>query len=268
MNETVLATSTDGVSVLGYDEGRGRAIVILGPGLDDGRRTKKLARILSARFRVIRIHRRQYRLDLKTDPVVGSPCSVAQEVADVEPVVLYGHSVGGVVALESLAAASALFAGAVVFEPATPIEGLPLSDTTGELVRKARAELAAGRPGRAMASFVTVASDWPKWKTSLAAAMTACVPRYRRLVPAQIDSLETLETLGVRLDTYAQIKVPTVLLAGGSPRNAAHIRQRVDAVHRVMPQAQVVVMDNRDHAADVRAPKEVARVIESLAERV
>jgi pimeloyl-ACP methyl ester carboxylesterase len=92
-------TSADGTSVRAYDEGHGPAIVLLGPGLDDGTRTKRLASILANRFRVVRLHRRQFRLDLKADPKLGgAPSTVAQEVQDVlavaravgEPVVLYG----------------------------------------------------------------------------------------------------------------------------------------------------------------------------------
>ena len=64
-------TSADGTHVRAYDEGHGPTIVLLGPGLDDGTRTKKIAAVLAKRFRVIRLHRRQYRLDLKADPRLG-----------------------------------------------------------------------------------------------------------------------------------------------------------------------------------------------------
>ena len=148
-------TSADGTTVRAYDEGHGPAIVLLGPGLDDGTRCKKLAKILSRRFRVVRLHRRQYRLDLKADPKLGSPCTVADEVQDVlavvraigDPVVLYGHSDGGVVALEALAASPSSFAGGVIFEPAAVI-GPPLSGDGGQVLTQARAALAAAGPAR------------------------------------------------------------------------------------------------------------------------
>ena len=97
--------STDGTNVRVDDQGSGpTAVLILGPGMDDGTsRTNKLVRILARRFRVLRLHRRQYRLDLKTS---GTPFSVAQEVDDVravarlidQPLLVYGHSSGGTVA--------------------------------------------------------------------------------------------------------------------------------------------------------------------------
>src|SRR6202011_3708451 len=109
------------------------------------------------RFRVLRLHRRQYRLDLKT---ACSPCSVTQEADDVlavvkkvgEPLVIYGHSSGGVVALEALAASPASFAGAIIFEPASVI-GPPLTGKGAEVIKQARAAIAAGKPGKAMTIF-------------------------------------------------------------------------------------------------------------------
>jgi len=161
-------TSADGTTVRAYDEGHGPAILLLGPGLDDGTRCRRIAKILAKRFRVVRLHRRQYRLDLKADPKLGSPCTIAEEVEDVlavvraigGPVVLYGHSDGGVVALEALAASPSSFAGGVIFEPAAVI-GPPLSGEGGEVLTQARAALAAGRPGKAMAIFSRGASGLP-----------------------------------------------------------------------------------------------------------
>jgi pimeloyl-ACP methyl ester carboxylesterase len=184
--------------------------------------------------------------------------SPAEEVQDVlavvraigGPVVIYGHSDGGVVALEALAASPSSFVGGVIFEPAAVI-GPPLSGEGGEVLKQARAALAAGRPGKAMAIFSRGASGLSPWQASLVGLIVAVVPKYRRLIPCQLDSLEALDQLGVRLE-----------------RNPAHIRKRLDAIQRVMPHAKRVVMPKRDHGADLKAPKEVARVIETLADKV
>src|SRR5688572_172189 len=122
-------TSADGTEVRAYDEGQGSrsgsAIVMLHPGLDDGTRPKKVAALLKEKHRVLRLVRRQYRLDLKPRKT-----TVAQEVEDVVavaratggPVLLYGHSDGAVVALEALAAAPDAFSGGVIYEPAAVID--------------------------------------------------------------------------------------------------------------------------------------------------
>ena len=124
---TLTTTAADGTAVRALDEGKGPVILILHPGMDTGTQYKKVADILSRRFRVIRLHRRQYRLDLKKSPRLGDWCTVAQEVEHVlaivkvidAPAVLYGHSSGGPVALESLLASPSSFAGAVIYEPAS-----------------------------------------------------------------------------------------------------------------------------------------------------
>src|SRR5262245_11075602 len=119
MASVITTTAKDGTEVRAVDQGRGPAILIVHPGFDDGSSWHRVAARLADRFRVVRLHRRQYRLDLP-----GGPCAIDQEVDDVlalagligEPVLVVGHSSGAVVALEALAASDA-FAGAVLYEP-------------------------------------------------------------------------------------------------------------------------------------------------------
>ena len=109
----ITAISADGTDVRAFDEGHGPVILVIHPGLDDGRSWKKVAGRIAGRFRVVRIVRRHYRVDLPA----ASCYSMAREVEDVlalakllgEPIVVAGHSSGAVVALEALAAAPAAF---------------------------------------------------------------------------------------------------------------------------------------------------------------
>jgi hypothetical protein len=100
----------------------------------------------------------------------------------------------------------------------------------------------------------------------LAGALTALIPRYRRLAPAQINDLEALDRLGVRLDAYAQITTPTPLLGGD--RSPAHLTERLDAIEHVLVRGDRVVMHKRDHGADLKAPKQVAGIIDTFADTV
>ncbi|MEU8324309.1 alpha/beta hydrolase [Nonomuraea sp. NPDC048881] len=262
-------TSADGTQVRAHDEGDGPSIVLVGPGMDDGTRTRKLAARLSHRFRVLRLHRRQYRLDLKA----AGACTVAQEVEDVlalarvagEPVVLYGHSSGGVVALEALAFSPAAFAGAVIFEPAVVIDA-PLSGEGGHALQRARTAWAEGSVRRAADIFYRETIGLPPSASWLAAAFTALHPHYRRLVGCQLDDLEALDRLGVRLGAYSALKTPLVLMGGD--RSPAHLTERIEAVAGVLPHAERVVMRGRDHGADLKHSGEVAEIIAALAVRV
>ena len=263
--------STDGVNVRVDDQGNGpTAILIIGPGMDDGTsRTNKLLRILARRFRVLRLHRRQYRLDLKTS---GTSFSVAQEVDDVlavaglidQPLLVYGHSSGATVALEALVAAPQAFTGAVIFEPAAVI-GTPWAGKDGELIARMRAASGRNRPGTAMASFARHVGALPAWQARLVGALTALAPRYRRLVSCQIDDLAAMDQLGDRRKVYARIAVPTLLLGG--ERSPARNLEVLNAIGRTMPHAERVVMPGLNHGADVRAPMTVARAIETFADK-
>ena len=263
-------SSADGVDVRAYDEGQGPAIVIVGPGLDDGTRTKKLAALLARQFRVIRPHRRQYRWDLKTK---GQRCSVAQEVDDVlavadhvgQPLIVYGHSSGATVALEALVASPSTFSGGVIFEPAIVIE-TPWAGEHGKVITQARAALNAGKPGTAMAIFTRDVIGLPPWQAQMVGMFTSLYPRYRTLAACQIDDLEAMDELGIRLNAYARISVPTVLLGGD--RSPARLSAPLDALEHGIPSAQRVVMHNKDHGADVKAPKTVAEIVETFANQV
>src|SRR5215472_11638063 len=175
----LIATAADGTSVRAEAQGEGRVILILHPGMDTGKNYAKVAARLARRYRVIRLHRRQYRLDLKTDPLRGSPCTIAEEVEHVlaivkavgEPVLLFGHSSGGTVALETLVASPSSFVGGMIYEPASMIEtaaGFRLGEErieraseTSEGLKRARQALMEGRPNRAFGTFMQVVGGLP-----------------------------------------------------------------------------------------------------------
>jgi pimeloyl-ACP methyl ester carboxylesterase len=260
MTKAALVGESD---VRAFDEGQGPAILVIHPGNDDGRSWGKVAARLSGRFRVVRLVRRHYRLD--RPPL--SPYSMAREVDDVltlaraigPPMVLVGHSSGGVVALEALVAEPAAFAGAVLFEPPVAI-GPPAGS---EALDQARAAIAAGRPGQAMQIFVRdIVGMRPADARAVRVAVTV-LPRLRALAPRQITDLDGV---GLRLDAYARISTPTVLLGG--ERSPAHLGERLDALAAALPHAEKVVLAGRDHSAHLKAPGEVADVIEALAGRV
>jgi pimeloyl-ACP methyl ester carboxylesterase len=271
-------TSVDDTEIRAFDEGQGPVILIIHPGFSDGRSWGKVAARLSARFRVVRIVRRHYRLDLPAP----SSYSMASEVADVlamaravgKPVVIVGHSSGAVVALEALAAAPATFAGAVLFEPPVALEPPAGSEEASseeagseeagsKKFDRARSAVTDGKPGKAMQIFVRDVVGVPAAAAWLVRLLVAVSPRLRAMVPRQLTDLDGL---GFRLDAYARIKTPVVLLGGA--RSPAHLGERLDALAAAMPHAQRVVMPRRDHDAQVKAPGEVAAVIAALAGEV
>jgi pimeloyl-ACP methyl ester carboxylesterase len=254
----------DGTEVRATDVGSGRCVLIVHPGLDDGRSWRRVAELLQPRFRVVVLHRRQYRMDLP------GGCSIAQEAADVvalagavgEPVLLVGHSSGGLVALEALLAAPPSFAGALLYEP--PIETAP-----GEFrpaVQRAEAALRRRNPGRALTIFFRDVVRVPASVARLSGVALGLLPRWRALAARQIADLAAIDDIGVAFDRYGAIETRVVLLTGD--RSRPHLRRRIGALAAALPRARTVVLHDQGHDANRRAPAVVAAEIEALAAEV
>lgn len=260
--------TADGAGVRATDEGRGRVIVILHPGLDDGSSWKRVATLLAENYRVLRVHRRQYRLD------VPPPITMGDEAADVlalargigKPVVLIGHSSGAVAALEALAAAgddeAQLFAGAILYEPPLVIDE-PLG---GEANDRARVAIEEGKPGRAMQIFTRDIVRLPAWQAVWAAAFVTVVPKFRRLMPRQVDDCAAIDALGSRLDAYSRIQTPVLLLGGDS--SPAHLSDRLDALQRALPRVERTLLEKQGHSAHYSDPQLVSGLVDRFASKI
>ena len=114
-----------------------------------------------------------------------------------------------------------------------------------------------------MQIFVRDVVGMPASQAWLIRPLTAVIPKMRSLAPRQITDLDGL---GVRLDVYAQIRTPVVLLGG--ERSPAHLGKSLDALAAVMPCSEKVILARRDHSAHLKAAGEVAHVIETLAGKI
>jgi len=259
-------TSADGGHVGWINEGQGPAILVIHPGSSDATSWEGVAARLSSRFRVARIQRRLYAAD-------GPPArhTMASEVDDVlavaaamgAPLVLVGHSSGAVVALECARTAPATFAGILLYEPPVAVTR-PLG---GDALRRARAALDAGDPGRAMAIHLRDIVQVPRWQIAAIRLTPSIWRRMRAYAPPQIMDDEAIEALGVGLDRYAGIEVPTCLLGGD--RSPANLRDRLDALAQALPRVTSVVhLRRQGHAAHLTDPIQVAWAVEDFADAV
>lgn len=264
MNKKI-ATASDGAEIRGFDEGAGPPVLVVHGGMDGGTSMGRVSARLASRFRVVRLHRRTYRLDLDVDPRV----SMAQEAGDVAAaaralggrVVLVGHSSGAVVALEAMAASPSLFAGAVLYEPPALVDGYPLG---GEALRRAKAELARGRRARTIVIFLRDIVRYPRWLAWILGLMVAAVPYMRPRIQRQLVDCEAMDRAGVRSAEYSGIGVPVLFLLG--QRSPSHLHRRTEALRDAMPGARIAALPGQGHAANKRRPQRLAELISAFSD--
>jgi pimeloyl-ACP methyl ester carboxylesterase len=166
-----------------------------------------------------------------------------------------GHSSGAVLALEAMVANPAAYAGAVLYEPPIVI-GEPLG---GAKLVPAREALARDKPGRALAIFLRDVVRMSPLKARIVGLIVGRHPEYRRRVVRQLDDNDAIDALGVRLDEYAKLDLPVLLIGGDkSPR---HLTERLDALERALPHTRRVLLHGQGHNAERQAPDRVARAI-------
>ena len=93
----------------------------------------------------------------------------------------------------------------------------------------------------------------------LAGLLVGRHPEYRQRVVRQLDDNDALDQSGVRLDQYARLEMPALLLGGD--RSPRHLAERLDALERVLPCSRRLVLRGQGHNAERRAPERVARAV-------
>jgi pimeloyl-ACP methyl ester carboxylesterase len=252
------ATASAGSTARAIDEGIGTPILVLHGGMGDSTTWAPVTDLLNQRFRTVRLHRRQYRLDLD-----GPPVTMAQEVEHVAAIargldkpLLVGHSSGAVLALEALVAAPDAYSGAVLYEPPLSI-GEPLG---GPKLAPARAAFENGKAGKAFAIFLRDVVQMNPLLCWAAGVALDRRPEMRAPIGRQLDDCDAIDALGVRLDAYARLDLPILLMGGDkSPR---HLGERLDALERALPRTRRLLMHGQGHAAERSAPHRVARAVE------
>ncbi|MCY1140446.1 alpha/beta hydrolase [Actinoplanes sp. Pm04-4] len=243
-------------------EGEGRPILIVHGGMGNLDSWQRVASRLVGRFRVARMTRRQYRLDEPGGVAMEQEVAAVREVAAaLDHPVLVGHSSGAVLALEALVADPGLYSAVVLYEPPLVVDA-PLG---AEANVRARAALDAGKPGTAFAIFLREVAGMRSPMVALATfAMNRQGGKIKPLVERQLDDNDAINALGRRLEAYAKIAVPVLLLQGS--RSPRHLHDRLDALAAVLPQASRTVLAGQGHIAERTAPTRLAEAIATFVE--
>lgn len=234
-------------------------LLVVHPGGGDTTAWDAVTRHLAADFRVVRIRRRIYVVGAE----IALPHSMAVEAADIlaiagclnSPAVLVGHSSGAVAALEAAVRDPSLFSGLFLYEPPMPTREL----VAGAAGVRARAAFDAGDPIEAMRIHLRDIVRMPAALVDAIFANETAQGPFATFAAAQLADTEAIDALGVGIDRFAALDVPTTLVEGDlSP---AHLRQRVADLAATLPNARVVTLPGQSHIAHLTAPELLAAAI-------
>ncbi len=249
--------SADGTRIRVDRLGSGPALVAVHGATASRTRWAEVAPLLAGR-RTLHLMDRRGRGDSGDGGVHGAgPYHLDREVEDVvavveavgAPVVLLGHSFGGLCALEAATRTDAV-AALLLYEPAVAVPGHPVAPPT--LVTRMRALLEAGDRDGVLATFLREAlglddatidamRPTPLWAARIAAAHT---------IGREIDAVAGYAPDPGRL---AGLRMPVRLLVGSaSPPGlvaAAH------AVHAAVAHSDLVELPGQGHIAMDTAPR-------------
>jgi pimeloyl-ACP methyl ester carboxylesterase len=263
-----VVTSTDGTTI-GYQTlGAGDGLLVLGGAWRAARDYLPLARALSDSFTVHVIDRR----GRGHSGPQGAEYSIEREIEDVLAVqaqtgatIVFGHSYGGLVALEA-ARLSDAFSDVVVYEPGVSIAGSIQLGWMGLY----RERLAADDPRGAFAAMVRGAGGAPRalermplWYVKLILRLFIKREQWQQTEPLLAAGLAEHEQVAAlddtTIDRYHAIAARVLLLGGGKSRSFATTRL-FDKLTATIPNLRSEVIDGLDHTApDEKAPDVVAK---------
>jgi len=262
-----IARSTDGTEI-GYDTlGAGPGLLVLSGAWRSGRDYVRLARALAPSFTVHLIDRRGRG---RSGPQ-GTDYSVEREVEDLLAVqaqtgatAVFGHSFGGLVALEA-ARRSTAFSEVIVYEPGVSVSGsIPIG-----WMPIYRERLAAGDARGAFAAVVRGAGAAPRALAVMPLSYVKLILRlfirgeqWRRMEPLMQPAIAEHEQVAAldegSVERYGDVRA-RVLLLGGSKSPSWGTTTLFDQLCVTIPDATGEVIDGLSHVApDEQAPEMVA----------
>jgi pimeloyl-ACP methyl ester carboxylesterase len=263
--------SADGTRIAVRSLGAGQGVIVVGGALRRGEDYLGFARGLADAYRVHVVDRRGRG---ESGPL-GERYSMGRECEDLAAVAaatgarrVFGHSYGGLVALQAAARGDA-FDQVVAYEPAVSVAGsIPVDWLDGYA-----GLLAAGDTRGAFTHFVRGAGQGgaltrlPTWYVRLILRLVVRGSRWQAMEPLLLANLAEHREVGrhAGLDCYQTVAARVLLLAGGrSPHRQTGALQRLE---QALPHARLELMEGLDHLApDEKAPKMVAaRVLAELA---
>lgn len=262
--DTTRVASSDGTPIACRTIGHGPGLIVLPGAFGLAHHFEGLARALADRLTVHLVGRR----GRGGSGDRNDAYSIERECEDVaaiqqatEATLLFGHSFGGLVALEA-ARRLPVFRKVAVYEPGVSIDGSVRVDW----VDRCRAELTAGRGLDAFVTFVRginpettgrVPHRLLKLILLLAMRPDDREEKYRLLPTAIREHLEAARLDGT-YESYADIAGDVLLLAGAKGPTAALSERTLSRLAQALPDPKPIVFGKLDHFGPEKRPHEIA----------
>lgn len=254
-------TAEDGVQVGYHVAGSGDPIVIVHGSISAGRHWFGVVEQLAADHACYVLDRRGR--DASSDSENYSLATEADDIttllgiAGADDAVLLGHSYGAIATLEAVRRGAAPRKLAL-YEPPLPYE----SPTAGEHLAPYAEAIGRGDNEAAMLIACDHFLRVPRAETALY-QQSPLWPDLLALAPTWTRELREIDLTTDRLDAYAALSLPTLLLIGSlSP---AHLVGASHWLQARMPDATVVTLPDQGHLANVLAPHLVADAVAAFA---
>ncbi|WP_232663184.1 alpha/beta fold hydrolase [Pseudonocardia sp. TRM90224] len=256
------AVAADGTRIAYQRIGEGPPVVVLPGALNHGEAWRDVAEQLAAEYTFLLVDRRFY-------PPSGAgptPSSFTAETADVramieaagEPVHLFGHSYGGLLALHAALADPSGIRSLLLYEPPVLAGGPHVAP----VLQRFREQLDGGNPLGALMIFLTeivkvdpaelgnmIGDDGPPPTTEEVAGF----------VDPLLHDIESLSGMPTDPTHWSPIELPVLLMAGG--RSWGSVQASTAAIRAALPGAEVVTWPEQTHFANMLVPDEVAATL-------
>jgi pimeloyl-ACP methyl ester carboxylesterase len=252
--------SRDGTSIGFKRSGAGPAILFVHGTMADHRSWLRFSEHIKDHFTVYAMDRRG-----RVSSGDASDYDLMREVEDVvavlerigEPALLFGHSFGGLICLET-ALVTDRISRLILYEPKILEETTTVSE---DVLEQIQALIDSGENEEAIVLFMRkvakIAEDeleiyrsTPLWEPRLSLAAT--LPR-----ELKIDSAYRFEP-----NRFKQLDVPALLLVGGSSPEV--YQEEIQILHDALPDSQIVVLSGQQHIAHHTNPEVLADVLKKL----
>ncbi len=203
-----------------------------------------------------------YAAALEIDDIAAAAGALASRHG--RPIAVFGHSLGGRLALGA-GAANGAAAAVIAYEGAPVPAGDPSAETQELLLTRLREDAARGDPDAALARFLTEGAGLPAGELSSFRASPLWGDRLAT-VPTIVRELDAaLHDPDLGADALAQVDIPILQLVGSA--SPPWFRRGAEALEARLPGGRLEVIDGARHGAHHTHPTAVANAVETFLDR-